>query len=109
MDPRLAEAAMDLYADPWQTLRRVTLPLVMPGIMAAALLAFSLSFDDFIITNFNAGAVTTFPMFIYIAASRGIPAQANVVASAVFLLAILIVLITQISSAARQRRLARIR
>jgi spermidine/putrescine transport system permease protein len=109
LDPALEEAGRDLYGSPIAVFWRVTFPLLLPGILAAALLSFSLSFDDFIITNFNAGAVTTFPMFIYIAASRGIPAQANVVASAVFLLAILIVLITQISSAARQRRLARIR
>ena len=55
LDPRLEQAAMDLYATEWQTFRRVTLPLVLPGIAAAALLAFSLSFDDFIITNFNSG------------------------------------------------------
>jgi len=109
LDPALEEAGRDLYGSPIAVFWRVTFPLLLPGILAAALLSFSLSFDDFIITNFNAGAVTTFPMFIYIAASRGIPAQANVVASAVFLLAILIVLITQISSAARQKRLARIR
>ena len=108
LDPALEEAGRDLYGSPAAVFWRVTFPLLLPGILAAALLSFSLSFDDFIITNFNAGAVTTFPMFIYIAASRGIPAQANVVASAVFLLAILIVLITQISSAARQKRLARV-
>ena len=55
LDPRLEQAAMDLYADEWQTFRRITLPLVAPGIAAGALLAFSLSFDDFIITNFNSG------------------------------------------------------
>ena len=57
---------MDLYADEWQTFRRVTLPLVAPGIVAAALLAFSLSFDDFIITNFNSGNGHTFPMFVWV-------------------------------------------
>lgn len=85
LDPRLEQAAMDLYANEFETFRRVTLPLVAPGIAAAALLAFSLSFDDFIITNFNSGTVTTFPEFVYGAAARGIPAQANVIASAVFL------------------------
>ena len=57
---------MDLYADEWQTFRRVTLPLVAPGIAAGALLAFALSFDDFIITNFNSGAVNTFPKFVWV-------------------------------------------
>jgi spermidine/putrescine transport system permease protein len=109
LDPALEEAGRDLYGSPIAVFWRVTFPLLLPGILAAALLSFSLSFDDFIITNFNAGAVTTFPMYIYIAASRGIPAQVNVIASAVFLLAIVIVLVTQISSAARAKRLARMR
>jgi spermidine/putrescine transport system permease protein len=73
----------------------VTLPLVAPGIAAAALLAFSLSFDDFIITNFNSGTMTTFPKFVYISAARGIPAQANVIASAMFFLALAVVIIGQ--------------
>ena len=72
LDPRLEQAAMDLYANEYQTFRRVTLPLVAPGIAAAALLSFSLSFDDYIITNFNASPSTvTFPMFVWGAATRG--------------------------------------
>jgi spermidine/putrescine transport system permease protein len=102
LDPRLEQAAMDLYANEFQTFRRVTLPLVAPGIAAAALLAFSLSFDDFIITNFNSGTVTTFPKFIYGAAARGIPAQANVIASAVFFLALAIVIVGQVVSHKRK-------
>jgi spermidine/putrescine transport system permease protein len=102
IDPRLEQAAMDLYANEFQTFRRVTLPLVAPGIAAAALLAFSLSFDDFIITNFNSGTVTTFPKFIYGAAARGIPAQANVIASAVFFLALALVVIGQVVSRKRK-------
>ena len=95
LDPRLEQAAMDLYANERQTFRRVTLPLVAPGIAAAALLAFSLSFDDFIITNFNSGTMTTFPKFVYISAARGIPVQANVIASAMFFLALAVVIIGQ--------------
>ena len=102
LDPRLEQAAMDLYATEFQTFRRVTLPLVAPGLAAAALLAFSLSFDDFIITNFNSGTVTTFPKFIYGAAARGIPAQANVIASAVFFLALALVIIGQVVSRKRK-------
>jgi spermidine/putrescine transport system permease protein len=102
LDPRLEQAAMDLYANEFQTFRRVTLPLVAPGIAAAALLAFSLSFDDFIITNFNSGTVTTFPKFIYGAAARGIPAQANVIASAVFFLALALVIVGQVVSRKRK-------
>ncbi|NQX11438.1 ABC transporter permease [Microbacteriaceae bacterium VKM Ac-2855] len=107
LDPRLEEAGRDLYASPAQVFWRITFPLLLPGITAAALLSFALSFDDFIITNFNSGSVSTFPKYIYIAAARGIPAEANVIASAVFLLAIVIVVVTQVSSAARAKRLAR--
>ena len=102
LDPRLEQAAMDLYANEFQTFRRVTLPLVAPGIAAAALLAFSLSFDDFIITNFNSGTVTTFPKFVYGAAARGIPAEANVIGSAVFFLALIIVIVGQVVSRKRK-------
>jgi spermidine/putrescine transport system permease protein len=98
LDPRLEQAAMDLYANEFQTFRRVTLPLVAPGIAAAALLAFSLSFDDFIITNFNSGTLTTFPKFVYVSAARGIPAQANVIGSAMFFLALAIVIACQLIS-----------
>ncbi len=68
----LEQAAMDLYATPNQTFWRVTFPLVFPGILGAALLAFSLSFDDFIITNLNAGTTTTFPMYVW-----GVSAQVD--------------------------------
>jgi len=95
LDPRLEQAAMDLYADERETFRRVTFPLVAPGIAAAALLAFSLSFDDFIITNFNSGDVNTFPKFVYISAQRGLPPQANVIGSSMFLIALIIVLVGQ--------------
>jgi len=95
LDPRLEQAAMDLYANEFETFRRVTLPLVAPGIAGAALLAFSLSFDDFIITNFNSGTVITFQKFVYTAAARGIPAQANVIGSGMFFLALAIVIAGQ--------------
>jgi spermidine/putrescine transport system permease protein len=81
----------------------VTLPLVAPGIAGAALLAFSLSFDDFIITNFNSGTLTTFPKFIYISAARGIPAQANVIGSAMFFLALTLVIVGQLANRRRVR------
>jgi spermidine/putrescine transport system permease protein len=102
LDPRLEQAAMDLYANEIQTFRRVTLPLVAPGIAAAALLAFSLSFDDFIITNFNSGTMTTFPKFVYVSAARGIPAQANVIGSAMFFLALALVIVGQVVSRKRK-------
>ncbi|MFI7550478.1 ABC transporter permease [Micromonospora sediminimaris] len=101
MDRRLEEAAMDLYAGEWQTFRRITLPLVLPGIGAAALLAFSLSFDDFIVTNFNSGTTVTFPMYVWGAAQRGIPPQVNVIGTAMFGVALLLVLATSLARPAR--------
>ena len=92
LDPRLEQAAMDLYANEWQTFWRVTFPLVFPGIVAAALLSFSLSFDDFIITNLNSGQTVTFPMFVWGAAQRAIPPQINVVGTVMFLVALGLVL-----------------
>jgi len=105
LDPKLEEAAADLYASELQAFWRVTFPLLLPGIAAAALLAFSLSFDDFIITNFNSGGTDTFPKFVYVSATRGIPAQANVVGSAMFFLALAIVVGGQLVAARRRRRL----
>lgn len=105
LDPALEEAGRDLYASPAQVFWKITFPLLLPGIMAAALLSFALSFDDFIITNFNAGSETTFPKYVYTAAARGIPAEANVVGSAVFIFAIAIVVIVQVRSARKQKRL----
>jgi spermidine/putrescine transport system permease protein len=103
LDPRLQEAAMDLYADEWQTFYRVTLPLVMPGIVAAALLSFSLSFDDFIVTNFNSGSTVTFPMYVWGAAQRGIPPQINVIGTAMFVISFLVVLAGQLRQLRRAR------
>jgi spermidine/putrescine transport system permease protein len=96
LDPRLEEAAMDLYASEFQAFLRVTLPLLLPGIAAAALLSFSLSFDDFVVTNFTSGAgVETFPMYVWGAAQRGIPVQVNVASTAMLLLSLAIVLAGQ--------------
>ncbi|TCO24855.1 spermidine/putrescine transport system permease protein [Kribbella steppae] len=92
MDLRLEQASMDLYATESQTFWRITFPLVFPGILAAALLSFSLSFDDFIITNLNAGTTVTFPMYVWGSAQRDIPPQINAVGTAMFLLALILVL-----------------
>jgi spermidine/putrescine transport system permease protein len=86
---------------------RITFPLLVPGILAAALLSFALSFDDFIITYFNSGSMQTFPTFIYISASRGVPAEANVIASAVFIITIALVVVSQVVSRARAKALKR--
>ena len=103
MDPRLEEAARDLYAGPVQTFLRVTLPIAAPGIAAGALLAFALSFDDFIITNFNAGSTVTFPMFVWGSAQRGTPVQINVIGTAMFVLAVLMVVAGQIIANRRKK------
>jgi spermidine/putrescine transport system permease protein len=103
LDPRLEQAAADLYASELETFRRITLPLVAPGIAGAALLAFSLSFDDFIITNFVSGDVNTFPKFVYVAARRGIPANAYVIGAAMFVVAMIVVMGTELFRRRRVR------
>jgi spermidine/putrescine transport system permease protein len=89
----LEEAAMDLGADELTTFRKVTFPLIFPGIMAAALLAFALSVDDFVITQFTAGQTSTFPLWVYGASRIGIPPQVNVMGSLIFGLALLGILV----------------
>ena len=103
LDDNLEQAAMDLYATPSQTFWRVTFPLVFPGILGAALLSFSLSFDDFIITNLNSGQTVTFPMYVWGAAQRGIPMQINVIGTIMFLLALSLVVGQQLVNRARSR------
>ena len=90
-DRHLEEAAMDLGANEVTTFRKVTFPLIAPAMLAAALLGFALSIDDFVITFFNAGSQTeTFPMFVWATSQRALPPQINVVASAIFLVAIVL-------------------
>ncbi len=91
-DRSLEEAAMDLGANEWTTFRKVTLPLISPGVLAGFLLAFALSVDDFVITNFVAGTTVTFPLFVWGAARVGAPPQVNVIGSAIFFVAIAIML-----------------
>ena len=87
-DRSLEEASMDLGADEWTTFRKVTLPLIFPGILAAALLAFSISIDDFVITQFTAGQTVTFPLWVYGASRIGVPPEVNVMGSIIFGIAI---------------------
>jgi spermidine/putrescine transport system permease protein len=91
-DRHLEEAAMDLFANEFTTFRKVTLPLIAPGILAAFLLAFALSVDDFVITNFNAGSTVTFPLFVWGAARVGAPPQINVIGTAIFAIAVSVML-----------------
>ncbi|HTU14246.1 MAG TPA: ABC transporter permease [Solirubrobacterales bacterium] len=97
-DRRLEEASADLGAGPFTTFRKVTLPLLAPGVASAALLSFALSIDDFVISNFNSGAEVTFPLYIFGANQRGIPVEVNVIATMLFavtVIAMLLVIIQQ--------------
>ncbi len=87
-DRSLEEAAQDLGASPLETFRLVTLPLIAPGILGGAMLAFALSIDDFVISNFNSGTEVTFPLYIFGAAQRGIPPEVNVVAIILFVVTV---------------------
>jgi spermidine/putrescine transport system permease protein len=86
-DRHLEEAAADLGATPLTAFRTVTLPLLAPGVIAAALLAFALSIDDFVISNFNSGTTVTFPLYVYGVSLRGIPVQVNALATLLFVTA----------------------
>ncbi len=98
------EAAKDLYADAWGTFFYVTLPLIWPGILAGALLAFALSIDDFIITNFVAGQTITFPLWVYGAVKTGIPPQVFVMGTAIFMVGILVAIVQVFGGARKKRR-----
>jgi len=106
LNDNLEQAAMDLYATESQTFWRVTFPLVLPGIIGAALLSFSLSFDDFIITNLNSGQDVTFPMFVYGANQRGVPMEVNVIGTAMFVISIAIVLGNEMVRRRQEKALA---
>jgi spermidine/putrescine transport system permease protein len=90
-DWTLEEAAMDLGANEWRTFRKVTLPLIFPGILAAALLSFALSLDDFIITLFNAGPEVTFPLFVWGSARVAVPPQINVIGTSILVITVSLV------------------
>jgi spermidine/putrescine transport system permease protein len=84
-DRSLEEAAADLGASAWTTFRLVTLPLIAPGVVAGGFLAFALSVDDFVISNFNSGTTVTFPLYVFGVALRGIPVQVNVLSTLLFI------------------------
>jgi spermidine/putrescine transport system permease protein len=107
-DRSLEEAAKDLGANGLQTFMRVTLPLIAPGVLAAALLAFALSVDDFVITNFNAGSTVTFPLFVWGAARVAIPPQINIIATMIFVVTVMFMLLT-VWQQRRAERLASVR
>jgi len=97
-DRRLEEAAMDLGANEVTTFWKVTFPLILPGVLAAALLAFSLSIDDFVITNFVSGTTNTFPIWVYSIQRNALPVQINVIGSIIFLSAVGLVAATSLRS-----------
>ncbi|MCW3046181.1 MAG: transporter permease [Solirubrobacterales bacterium] len=107
MDQHIEEAAMDLGANELTTFRKVTLPLIAPGVAAAALLAAALSVDDYVITSFNAGQTQTFPLFIYGATRQGVPAEVNVLASGLLFVVLALLGLNLIAQRARGRREAR--
>jgi len=92
-DRRLEEAARDLGAGPIVTFFKVTLPLIAPAIGAALMLSFALSIDDFVISNFNSGSTVTFPLYIFGANQRGIPVQVNVIATMLFAVTVIAMLV----------------
>jgi spermidine/putrescine transport system permease protein len=100
-DRNIEDAAADLGATPLETFRHVTLPLLAPGIVAAGLLAFALSIDDFIISDFNKGTLETFPLYVFATHLRGVPVQVNVLATMLF-----IVTLAAIALVIRQQRRA---
>jgi len=91
-DRHLEEAAMDLGANEWMTFQKVTLPLIAPAILAALLLCFAISIDDFVVTYFNSGSKVTFPLFVWGAARVGAPPQVNVIGTAIFMVALIAML-----------------
>lgn len=105
-DRSLEEAAMDLGATPWATFTRVTLPLIAPAIVAGGLIAFALSVDDFVITNFNAGQTLTFPIYVWGAARVGVPPQVNVMGTIIFLAAVGLMLANVLFQSRREKGVA---
>lgn len=93
LDSSLEEAARDLGAGPWTTFRLVTLPMIFPGVLAGSMLAFALSIDDFVITNFNSGGTMTFPLWIWGATRVGLPPQVNVMGTLIFAAGVLIAVV----------------
>jgi spermidine/putrescine transport system permease protein len=103
-DRHLEEAAMDLGANEWTTFRKVTLPLTAPAILAALLLCFAISIDDFVVTYFNSGSEVTFPLFVWGAARIGAPPQVNVIGTAIFVVAVAAMLVNVVFQRRREVR-----
>jgi spermidine/putrescine transport system permease protein len=107
MDRHIEEAAMDLGATEWTTFRKITLPMIAPGVAAAALLAAAISVDDYVITSFNAGQTQTFPLFIFGATRQGVPAEVNVLATLLLIVVLVLMVVNVMVQKAKARRDAR--
>ncbi len=101
LDKSIEEAAADLGATPWVTFWRVTFPIIFPAVFSGMMLAFALSVDDFVVTNFTAGTTVTFPLWIWGATRVGLPPQVNVMGTLIFLAGVLIAVGTTIRSRRR--------
>jgi spermidine/putrescine transport system permease protein len=104
LDRSLEEAAADLGANAWTTFWKVTFPIILPAVFSGVLLAFALSIDDFVVTNFTAGTATTFPLWIWGATRVGLPPQVNVMGTLIFATGVLIAVITNLRSRAKAKR-----
>jgi spermidine/putrescine transport system permease protein len=108
MDRHIEEAAMDLGANEWTTFRKVTLPLIAPGVASASLLAAAISIDDYVITSFNAGQTQTFPLYIFGATRQGVPAEVNVLATMLLVVVLALMAVNVMIQRTRARREAQI-
>jgi spermidine/putrescine transport system permease protein len=104
MDVHVEEAAMDLGANEFTTFRKITFPMIAPGVAAAALLTAALSIDDYVITSFNAGQTQTFPLFIFGATRQGVPPEVNVLASALLFIVLILMALNVLVQRGRARR-----
>jgi spermidine/putrescine transport system permease protein len=103
LDRSIEEAAADLGADPWTTFWRITFPIILPAVFSGMLLAFALSIDDFVVTNFTAGTTTTFPLWIWGATRVGLPPQVNVMGTLIFLAGVLLAVVSSTRTRSHRR------
>jgi spermidine/putrescine transport system permease protein len=104
LDRSIEEAAADLGATPWTTFWKVTFPIILPAVFSGVLLAFALSIDDFVVTNFTAGTTVTFPLWIWGSTRVGLPPQVNVMGTLIFAFGVLVALAMTLGSRRRSKR-----
>jgi spermidine/putrescine transport system permease protein len=103
LDRSIEEAAADLGASPWTTFWRITFPIILPAVSSGMLLAFALSIDDFVVTNFTAGTTVTFPLWIWGATRVGLPPQVNVMGTLIFATGVLIAVVSSVRARSGRR------